>query len=354
MPTHGHGQGNADLNFLIPELVSGVRYRKGPYVADGGDFSLAGRATLDYFGALAAPFAEVSIGSNNFLRLLAAGSRTVQEQTWLGALEVEGNEGPWEVAENLRKVNAVLRYSQGSPTRGFSLTGMAYKSRWTSTDQVPLRLIDRGELSRFGSLNPTDGGKTQRASLSGKWFDKSRDGETSISAYAIDYRFDLFLDFTYFLNNPAHGDQFEQVDHRRVFGTQAARTMPTTFLGLNGVLCLGASWRGDRTIRSGCMPLKHASNGRRCVTTRCRRTYSRFTASSCSTSPTGCAATWACAATCCAMTSGDESLSTALPPAATATTRSPARRQASLWRGRPRFGDHAAAGGLPQRRRGPP
>ena len=129
MPTHGHGQGFADLNFLIPELVSGVRYRKGPYFADGGDFSLAGSATLDYFGALDAPFAELSFGANNFRRLLAAGSRTVQDQTWLGAIEVEGNDGPWDVAENLQKVNAVLRYAQGSPTRGFSLTGMAYKSR---------------------------------------------------------------------------------------------------------------------------------------------------------------------------------------------------------------------------------
>jgi hypothetical protein len=251
MPTHGHGQGYADLNFLIPELVSGVRYRKGPYFADGGDFSLAGRAMLDYFGALEAPFAEVSIGSNNFRRLLAAGSRTVQDRTWLGALEIEGNDGPWDVPENLQKVNAVLRYSQGSPTHGFSLTGMAYKSRWTSTDQVPQRMIDSGGLSRFGSLNPTDGGKTQRASLSGKWFDKGRDGETSVSAYAIDYRFDLFSDFTYFLNNPARGDQFEQVDRRRVFGTQAARTMPTKFLSLDGVLSLGASWRGDRIEQVG-------------------------------------------------------------------------------------------------------
>jgi len=250
MPTHGHGQGYADLNFLIPELVSGVRYSKGPYSA-GGDFSLAGSATLDYFGALEAPLAEVNLGSSNFRRLLAAGSRTVQDQTWLGALEVEGNDGPWDVAENLRKVNAVLRYSQGSPTRGVSLTGMAYKSRWTSTDQVPQRLIDSGYLSRFGSLNPSDGGKTERASLSGKWFDKSQDGETTISAYAIDYRFDLFSDFTYFLNDPVNGDEFEQVDHRRVFGAQAARSMPTKFGRLDGVLSFGASWRGDRIEQVG-------------------------------------------------------------------------------------------------------
>jgi hypothetical protein len=81
MPTHGHGQGFADLNFLIPELVSGVRYRKGPYFADSGDFSLAGSASLDYVSALEAPFAEITLGSHDFRRLLAGGSRTVQDQT---------------------------------------------------------------------------------------------------------------------------------------------------------------------------------------------------------------------------------------------------------------------------------
>lgn len=246
MPTHGHGQGFADLNFLIPELVSGVRYRKGPYFADSGDFSLAGSASLDYVSALEQPFIETTLGPHNFRRLLAAGSRTVDDQTWLGAIELEGNKGPWEVPEKLRKANAVLRYSQGSPTRGFQLTGMAYQSRWNSTDQVPERLIDSGELSRFGSMNPTDGGNTRRLSLSGQWFDKGPQGETRISAYAIDYRFDLFSDFTYFLANPQQGDQFEQTDRRRVFGAQAWHTQAVKLASLDGVLSVGAQWRGDR------------------------------------------------------------------------------------------------------------
>ena len=105
MPTHGHGQGYADLNFLIPDPVSGVRYRKGPYFADGGDFSLAGSAQLDYLSVLPAPFAELTLGSNNFKRLLAAGSRTVEDQTWLAAIELAGNDGPWDVPERLRKAN---------------------------------------------------------------------------------------------------------------------------------------------------------------------------------------------------------------------------------------------------------
>ncbi|MCZ2497919.1 TonB-dependent receptor plug domain-containing protein [Xylophilus sp. Kf1] len=246
MPSHGHGQGYADLNFLIPELVSGVRYRKGPYFADGGDFSLAGSAALDYVSALDAPFAELTLGGHGFRRLVAAGSHTVADRTWMAAIEAEGNDGPWEVAENLKKVNAVLRLSQGSQRRGFSLTGMAYRSRWTSTDQVPQRLIDSGEIGRYGSLDSTDGGSTRRLSLSGKWFDAGPRGDTRLGFYAIDYRFDLFSNFTYFLNNPVEGDQFEQVDRRRVYGANASHAMANHLGGLDGLLTVGAQWRGDR------------------------------------------------------------------------------------------------------------
>ncbi|MCJ0763983.1 TonB-dependent receptor [Variovorax terrae] len=251
MPTHGHGQGYADLNFLIPELVSGVRYRKGPYFADSGDFSLAGSASLDYVSALDAPFAEVTLGSHNFRRLVAAGSRTVDDRTWLGGIEVEGNNGPWDVAENLKKINAVVRYSQGSQQRGFSVTGMAYRSSWTATDQIPQRLIDSGDIGRFGSLNNTDGGSTRRLSLSGKWFDKGPQGDTQLGFYAMDYRFDLFSDFTYFLNNPVNGDQFEQVDRRQVYGAHASRSMANRVGGLSGLLSYGVQWRGDRIGQVG-------------------------------------------------------------------------------------------------------
>ena len=246
MPTHGHGQGFADLNFLIPELVSGVRYRKGPYFADSGDFSLAGSARMDYVSALERPFAELTLGGHGFQRLLAAGSRTRDDHTWLGAVELEKNDGPWQVPEGLRKFNGVLRFSKGTPQRGWRVTGMAYNSHWTSTDQIPERLVNDGSLSRFGSLNPTDGGRTRRLSLSGQWFDQGPEGRTQLSAYAIDYRFDLFSDFTYFLTDPARGDQFEQADRRRVFGLTARRELPTRWAGQDGALTVGADWRGDR------------------------------------------------------------------------------------------------------------
>jgi hypothetical protein len=150
------------------------------------------------------------------------------------------------VPENLKKANAVLRYSQGSPTRGFSLTGMAYKSRWTATDQVPERLIDSGELLALRLAQPHRRRQDAARQPVGQVVRQGAGGETTFSAYAIDYRFDLFSDFTYFLNNPVNGDQFEQTDRRRVFGAQAARTMPTSSRPRRRPELRGASWRGDR------------------------------------------------------------------------------------------------------------
>jgi hypothetical protein len=246
MPSHGHGQGFADLNFLMPELVSGVRYRKGPYFADGGDFSLAGSAAMDYVSSLEAPFAKVTVGAHNYRQILMAGSKTFQDQTWLGALEVGRNDGPWDSPEALRKLNATVRFSSGSPTRGFSITGMAYQSQWNSTDQIPQRLINSGSISRYGTLDSSDGGSTQRLSLSGKWFDNGPSSKTQFSAYAIDYRFDLFSNFTYALDNPVNGDQFEQTDRRHVFGAQGSYSVANQLLSLDGIASVGAQWRGDR------------------------------------------------------------------------------------------------------------
>ncbi len=251
LPSHGHGQGYADLNFLIPELVSGVRYRKGPYSVEAGDFSLAGSASMDYLGTLERPFAQITLGPNNYKRGLIAGARSDDDHTWLGALELAGHDGPWLRPEGLRKVNAVLRFSQGTRERGWNLTAMAYNSHWNATDQVPQREIDAGTLARFGTLDASDGGQTRRLSLSGKWFDTSARGQTQISAHVIDYALNLWSNFTYNLSRPLLGDQFEQTDRRRVYGAQVSHKLAHPVAGLDGVLSLGAQWRGDRIAEAG-------------------------------------------------------------------------------------------------------
>ena len=185
MPTHGHGQGYADINFLIPELIQTVNVRKGPYFADVGDFSSAGSVAIDYINKLPKNIAEMTFGSFGYRRALAADSTAVGDGTLLAAIEGTKYNGPWDVPDDVRKINGVLRYSQGTATDGFTLTGMAYSNGWNSTDQVAQRAIDKGIIGRFGTLDPTDGGTSSRFSLSANLAHSSEYGQTRISAYAI-------------------------------------------------------------------------------------------------------------------------------------------------------------------------
>ena len=230
MPTHAHGQGYSDLNFLIPELVDRIEYRKGPYFAKNGDFAAAGSADIVYRTTLDAPFAQATLGPEGYERLVGAGSTSLSGgNTLLGAVELMHNDGPWQLKEGLRRTNGVLTLAGGSGASGWSASLMGYDARWHSTDQVPQRLIVAGSylgkpFGRFDAVDPTDGGETARSSLSGEWHDSDADGATRISGFAMHYTLKLFSNFTYFMDRPDTGDQFSQQDARNVFGLQASRS----------------------------------------------------------------------------------------------------------------------------------
>ena len=140
MPTHAHGHGYSDLNFLIPELVSGVQYAKGPYFADQGDFATAGSANINYASVLDRPIVRVGGGDEGFGRALVAASAAAGSGHVLAALEAEHNDGPWVHPDNYRNVNGVLRYSRGDAVNGLSVTGMGYQAKWNSTDITDVAL----------------------------------------------------------------------------------------------------------------------------------------------------------------------------------------------------------------------
>src|SRR5687767_5400347 len=167
MPTHAHGHGYTDANFLLPEIVSGVQFKKGPYYAEEGDFSAAGSVNVNYVSVLDAPMFSLSGGADGWKRLFAAASPKIGRGRLLGAIELNHNDGPWTLEDDYRKVNGLARYTQGTATAGFSVTGMFYRGYWNSTDQVPQRAIDSGTVSRFGHIDPTNGGSTHRYSVSG-------------------------------------------------------------------------------------------------------------------------------------------------------------------------------------------
>src|SRR6267378_3429172 len=219
MPTHAHGQGYSDINFLLPELVSRIAYKKGPYFAEEGDLSSAGAADIDYYTKMPKGIASLGIGSNGYRRAMAADSFDAGPGHLLYGFELFHNDGPWINPEDYRKLNGVLRFSEGTNADGYTMSLMGYTGKWNATDQIPQRVVDDQTISRFGAIDPTDGGKTSRYSVS---FDRHKTLENGavfhMDVYAIKYRLNLFSNFTFFLDNQTKGDQFEQADKRTIVG----------------------------------------------------------------------------------------------------------------------------------------
>ena len=218
--SHGHGQGYLDLNFIIPEIIERVDFRKGPYRASTGDFSSAGSAQYRSYDILDEDFIDITVGEFGYVRGVAAGDVAVSaDTTLLFALEIKNHDGPWELEQDQEKLNAYAKLSRKTGPWEFELAVSAYDSEWTATDQVPLRAIESGQIDRFGFIDPDLGGETSRIGLNGlAIYTAADDSETLFSFYAVDYDFSLFSNFSYFLEDAVNGDEFEQLDERVYYG----------------------------------------------------------------------------------------------------------------------------------------
>src|SRR5262245_24741972 len=266
LPSHGHGQGYTDLNFLIPELVERIDFHKGPYFADEGDFSSAGAANLEYFDSLPETIARAEGGMNAYARGLFASSTRIGDGNLLYAAELLHDNGPWEHPDHYRKVNGVMRYSWGDAGSGASLTASAYAAKWDATDQIAKRALGLPGFGRLDSLDTSDGGNSQKYMLYGEWHRGSDASASKVLLYGFYQNLDLFSNFTYVLSSPV-GDQFEQYDRRWVggasgrhtwYGSLAERAMENT-LGLevrsdsiqNGLLQTVRRHRTDKPDYAG-------------------------------------------------------------------------------------------------------
>jgi outer membrane receptor protein involved in Fe transport len=245
MRTHAHGQGYADLNWLMPETVNSLDVRKGPYFADEGDFGSAGNLHIGLIDSVPKAIAQLTAGSFGYRRLFGMDSVKAGDGTLLIAGEAATYDGPWVNPDDMRKLNGLVRYTQGTALDGFSIAGMAYSNRWTSTDQVPQRALATGEIGRFGSEDPTDGGKTNRFALSARIAGTDDAGSWKANAYVVKSQLDLFNNFTYFLNDPVLGDQFHQHDDRIMTGGNASRTLDGSLAGRPMQTTFGVQTRYD-------------------------------------------------------------------------------------------------------------
>lgn len=250
--SHAHGQGFADTNFIIPETVERVEITKGPYFANQGDFATAGAVNLVTrsgfehsslgFGVGGSP----GHGSPSYRGLLVASPKWDKANA-LFAVEVGRQDGPfdnpegWDRYKLFNKVTVPL-----TPTSSLLVGEASYSANWHGSGQIPARAVEEGIVSRFGSIDPTEGGNTARHQVfTGYKIRPNEDSELTALAYAGTYRFNLFSNFTLYLDDPDDGDQIEQIDRRVFYGGSMSYRVVHRFGGVRFDTTLGGNVRSD-------------------------------------------------------------------------------------------------------------
>ena len=249
MVSHAHGQGYADLHFVIPETVESIDFGKGPYYAERGNFTTAGYLELSTKEKLDNSLARLEIGDFGTVRGVALLDlvSTERHNVYLAGEHLLSN-GPFDSPQNFRRTNAMLKYSgQPSDRDQLSFTASHFTSTWEASGQIPQRAVDSGLIGRFGAIDDTEGGHTSRTNLLFR-FDRAVDSRTYVknTAYFSRYDFELFSNFTFFLENPERGDQIRQFEDRSLFGAQTELSR-TVQLGnsLSALVQGGAGFRYD-------------------------------------------------------------------------------------------------------------
>lgn len=255
MPTHGHGQGYLDFNFIIPETIESIAYYKGPYHTKIGNFSSAGSVQFKTYDRLERGIAQAAIGEGNYFRALLVNSQPFFDGDFLYAVEGQYNDGPWRLNENLEKTNLLIKYAGHIGDFHTRIAGMAYHAKWDATDQIPQRAVEQGIISHLGYIDPNLGGKTTRLGLSANFTTEGLQAR----AYSIYYDFSLFSNFTYFLDDPINGDEFEQADERWIIGGSIEGESDHNFIYLPVILRAGLDIRYDNVLGVGLYKTKSRS-----------------------------------------------------------------------------------------------
>jgi outer membrane receptor protein involved in Fe transport len=236
--THGHGQGYLDVGGLIPEVVTRIDYRKGPYRADAGDFSLVGMASMTTADRFERPFGSVQVGRFGYQRAVVGTSWTAGDTDVLLAAEGKRYDGPWELPERLRHGSMYAKATHDTDAGTLRASLSVYHATWRPTEQIPDRAIGTVIADEFGSLDPDLKGHTDRVIASLRL-----DSEAwRVSAYAQYYDWKLLSNFTFFLDDPVNGDQLEQSDRRNTYGGRIERRF---YPSEGWRLSLGAETRYD-------------------------------------------------------------------------------------------------------------
>ncbi len=248
LPTNAHGQGYLDLNSVIPELIDHVDFHKGPYYADVGDFSSAGSASIHLMDRMPYGIFKIETGSYDWERIVVANSEKVGPGDLLYAIEANYYNGAFQLKEDFNRFVGVLKYTLGDRDGDdwLSLSLVGYDASGNSVNQVPQRAIEEGLIDQYGVLDPSDFLTTSRYTFDAQFQHRGDDGSvTKANAYAYYYSLNIFSNFTFFLQDPVHGDQLEQIDRRWVTGDNVSHQWNSLFWGDNVVNTVGLQVRND-------------------------------------------------------------------------------------------------------------
>lgn len=252
MVSHAHGQGYADAHFIIPETVNNIDFGAGPYYAQQGDLNTAGYVSFSSYKNITNSRVQVEAGRFNSFRTLAMldlFKKNKDKQSAYIAADFNYTDGPTLAKQVFKRLNVFGKYNL-SITDHTKLTASAsaFTSNWNASGQVPDRAVNDGTIDRFGSIDPTEGGNTERYNANLVITHQFKNGSTwENQAFYSRYQFNLYSNFTFFLNDAVNGDEIQQAESRNIFG-YATKLNRTYFFGKNTLYSTyGAGLRHDAT-----------------------------------------------------------------------------------------------------------
>lgn len=247
MVSHAHGQGYADLHFVIPETVDKIDFGKGSYYANKGDFATAGYVSFQTKERVDNSSISIETGQFNTFRTVGLFNlldKNKNQNAYL-ATEYILTDGPFDAPQDFSRINLFGKYTSiMNDNSKLSIMASRFTSKWNASGQIPQRLVDNGTLSRFGAVDNTEGGNTSRTNFNVA-LTKPINETTFLksNAFYSNYNFDLYSNFTFFLEDPINGDQIRQKESRDIYGLNSELNIKKT----NALYQVGFGFRADAT-----------------------------------------------------------------------------------------------------------
>ncbi len=249
MVSHAHGQGYADLHYLISEVVDGIEVNKGPYFAKFGNFATAGAVSFNTKDVLENNMVKMEVGQFNtqkYTFLYQVGHGGAEQNGYIAA-QYYHTDGPFKSPQQLQRMNVFAKYFYAlTPNSRLTVSLSGFNSGWNASGQIPTRAVTEGIVDRFNGLDNNEGGMTDRENINLTYNFKNHNGdELEIQSYLSSYNFKLFSNFTYFLIDTVNGDMIEQAERRTIQGVNSSYKFATDLGNIRIINRIGVGYRGD-------------------------------------------------------------------------------------------------------------